>query len=87
MSGPFLATAHISVTVNTAGQTREPYSSRMYQNTFQPTFEHLPKEAIEHHIKGAEKYWDKFLEQHNELYNRCDTVEQIEAHRVVHRNT
>lgn len=60
---------------------------RMYQNTFQSTFELLPKEAIEHHIKGAEKYWDKFLDEHNELYNRCDTVEEMETHRVVHRNT
>lgn len=78
----------------TGGEYRKPDTrtiyieglERMYNNTMQPAFTLLPKEAIEHHIKGAEKYWDKFLEAHNLLYNNCDTVEGIETHRVVHRN-
>lgn len=60
---------------------------RMYQNTLQSTFDLLPKETIEYHIKAAEKYWDKFLDAHNLLYNKCETIDEIERHRVFHRNT
>lgn len=60
---------------------------RMYQNTFQDTFALLGREPIEYHIRTAEKYWDKYLDAHNQLYNQCTTAEEIEAHRVVHRNT
>lgn len=59
----------------------------MYQNTLQSTFDLLPKETIEYHIKAAEKYWDKFLDAHNLLYNKCETIDEIERHRVFHRNT
>lgn len=60
---------------------------RMYQNTMQSQFHLLPKETIEHHIAAVEKYWDKFLAAHNELYYQCETATEIEPHRVCHRNT
>lgn len=60
---------------------------RMYQNTFNDNFGTLPSQTLEYHIKSAEKLYDKFLDIHNEMYLACESADQIEHLRVMHRST
>lgn len=81
---------HVGSSDKPIHDTRTVFSEglkRMHQNTQQSTFGLLPKETLSHHLAAAEKYWDKFLTEHNNTLRLNEQREQAEAHRLLFEQT